>query len=213
MSQNHDLPDAKDTLFRLNPIGQVNANLEHLKSEKFQSLYASAFKQAGDAVLQRFEETFDWYREPELFMPAMFCYRHYIELTLKWHLACGQGWKIVTVSGDDLKGHGLHRLWNLTLPVIHTVWRECGRETLAAAERIVFQIHQIDESGQNMRYASDTFGNHTLARVPDIVSLDHLRDTVAKLGNFFERLNEEWDSWLLERTLEELQTNIKSPTA
>ena len=143
------LPQPGDSLFKLNPSGDVNADLSFLKSDMFDFLYASGFKRAGDAIIQQFEDTHEWYKEPELFMPAMYSYRHFVELTLKWQIKGGAGWKFVAPTDNEMRSHDLLRLWNLAKPIIQKVCRtRANRGVLGAVERIIKELHMIDQSGQ-----------------------------------------------------------------
>jgi len=195
MAKDEHLPQLGDSLFKLNPTGNVNADLSFLKSDKFDLLYASGFKRAGDAIIQQYEDTYEWYKEPELFMPAMYSYRHFVELTLKWHIKCGRVWKLTAPTDRDMKSHQLTRLWDLAKPVIQAIWNSCDPDVIQAVERIVLEMNSIDESGQNLRYATDTRDNHTLDQVPDTVSLDHLRRTMQKIWGFFEELDNKWQDY------------------
>ncbi|MDB5343968.1 MAG: uncharacterized protein JWP89_2345 [Schlesneria sp.] len=197
MDQDDYLPRKGDSLFKLNPTGDMNADLAFLKGDKYGFVVAKAFKASGDAIIQRFQDTHEWYKDPELFMPAMYCYRHYIEMILKWNLQCGGAWKLTSVTEAELtKEHSLHRLWNGAKPVIQTLWSSLNPETLDSVQRLILDMHTIDETGQNMRYAADKHDNHTLAKVPDVVSLDHLQEMALKLYRFFEKLEDEWQRWM-----------------
>ncbi len=208
MTTTEYLPQPGDSLFKLNPSGDVNADLSFLKSDMFDFLYASGFKRAGDAIIQQFEDTHEWYKEPELFMPAMYSYRHFIELTLKWQIKAGVGWKFVAPTDNEMRSHDLLRLWNLAKPIIQKVWDSCEPSVLGAVERIIKELHMIDQSGQSMRYASDTKGNHTLEHVPNMVSLDHIRATMQKVCDFFKQLDKEWQNYSSQNWTWEMQEEL-----
>ncbi len=214
MAKNECLPQPGDSLFKLNPTGDVNADLSFLKSDTFDFLYASGFKGAGDAIIQQYEDSHEWYKEPELFMPAMYSYRHFVELTLKWHIKRGKAWKLTTATERDMKSHELKRLWDFAKPVIQVVWNSCDPNIVQAVERIVLEMNAIDESGQNMRYATDTKGTPTLDHVPNMVSLDHLRATIQKVWEFFEELHKEWQNYSCQNWTWKMQEElIKSGAA
>jgi hypothetical protein len=195
MPINEFLPRLGDSLFKVNPTGDVNVDLSFLKSDKFDFLYASGFKRAGDAIIQQYEDTHEWYKEPELFMPAMYSYRHFIELTLKRQIKFAVGWKLVAPTENDMRSHDLLRLWKLAKTVIEALWYTCEPGLLDAVERIIKELHTIDQSGQNMRYASDTKGINALDHVPNMVSLDQIRTTMQKVCEFFEELDKEWQNY------------------
>lgn len=190
-----EFPDAGDTLFKAMSSEDGNVDLSFLKGDKYIFCYADGFKRAGDAAVVEYLSTHEWYKEPELFPPAMYNYRHFIELTLKWQILCGNARKISSVSRKDLGKHNLELLWGHTRPIVEQVWPDCAKESIDSVERIILQVHAIDESGQNMRYAEDRDGNHTLTKVPEIVSLDHVRKVMQKLWQFFQRLSYEWQGF------------------
>jgi hypothetical protein len=208
MATDKSLPRRGDSLFEPKPKGDLKIDLTFLKGDKYSFVIAKAFKLSGDAIIHQFETTHEWYREEAFFMPAMFCYRHYVEVILKWHLTVARTWKISTVTNDELEGHALYPLWNLAKPVVQTVWPAVSQHTLSAVERFVSDMHSLDPSGQNMRYASHLNGDHTLENAPYVVSLGHLREMMLKLWNFFEQFDVEFHAWMNQRGYDEYEATL-----
>lgn len=174
-------------------------------------VYVQAYKRAGDVLVSSFEETPEWYREHELFMPAMFCYRHYAELVLKSSIRCGIVWDICPMEENQLKRkHELQTLWKWAKPVILEVWHDVDAAVLDSVTSLVEELHELDEREQNMRYGVDTKGRLGLRNAPDTLSLSELRHTMQRLSNFFERVSDEFNGYTIRKFTERNQKQTTS---
>jgi hypothetical protein len=60
------------------------------------------------------------------------------------------------------------------------------KNDLNAAGRIIQEFHNIDKSGQNLRYSKNRNGNYTLKDMPESVELTHLKDVFEAVFNFLD---------------------------
>ena len=142
------------------------------------------FVQAGTVLADQARDQYG------LVYPALYCYRHGIELWLKWLIAMYG--RPVGVRPENL--HATHDLWCLWTD-LRLVYKKCGAaaddKDLIAVEQIIKQFHDWDKKGDLFRYAADrngTVGGHQYLDI----DLANLRDVMAGLANFFNGS----DGWL-----------------
>jgi hypothetical protein len=201
------LPTPSDSLFAEgNRAARVD--LQFLKQQPMTLSFIEGYRVAAEAVIQGFLDTHEWYRDDAMFLPVAYLYRHYLELSLKWHIETGIVWNLVPKK--SVKGHSLWALWERARPVVEIIWSSVDHDVLQGAENIIRQMHKVDETGQEMRYALDNEDKPTLQKAPDNVDLIHLRDTMAKMHRFFTELNVQSQSWFNARSWEEFQSTMKN---
>ena len=105
------------------------------------------YKLAGDVLLERIAA--GSVEESNLFYPALFCYRQSLELFLKTTLGR---------FGKRAKNtHNLKSLWEAFLEMC----KERGQEQadgLAAAEKLVLEMHEADQRSDAFRFPTDASG-------------------------------------------------------
>jgi hypothetical protein len=149
-------------------------------------LMIEGFMRAGAALVD--QATAERFRQNDLIYPAVYCYRHAIELWLKW---------LVTVYGppvgvklDDLD-HDLWLLWGY----FQKVWLACGAsadgEAVVVVGQIVKQLHDWDKKGDMFRHAAGKKGSVRRFQYPNI-DLGNLKDVMTGVANFFSGC----DGWL-----------------
>ena len=89
-------------------------------------------------------------------------------------------------TSNILKHHNLAQLWNFVKKVVEAHWPEGSKNDIDAAGRIVQEFHNIDKSGQSLRYSKDISGRCTLDKLPESVQLTHVRDVFEAVFNFFD---------------------------
>jgi len=122
-------------------------------------------------------------------MPIAYLYRHCLELKMKHLIRLGK--RLDLIEEDErlrrtFRKHHLYSLWNTVKTVITQFDPDCPIEDLKAAEKIVQEIHNIDRSGQSLRYSADTSGRATVDQLPESVDLRHLRDVFEAIFNFLD---------------------------
>jgi len=126
---------------------------------------------ADQAVNEKFERY-------DLVYPMLFCYRHAVEIGLKWLIA-QYGPRLGVYPSDLNKTHNLCALWQHCVRVFDA----CGgagedKDTLNAVGHIVKQFHDWDKRGMTFRYATTTsgavvkfpYGRIDIANLKDVMS-------------------------------------------
>ena len=153
------------------------------------SFFAHAFKEAGDKIIKELSRGEEPWHHDTIFMPIAYLYRHGLELKMK-HLI-KMGIKLGLLERHDkvlsaLGSHKLHQLWNYLRKIVEDYWPEGPKEVLDAAGRIILEFHNIDKTGQNLRYSEGSSGKKSLNGFPESVQLTELNDVVNAIFNFLE---------------------------
>ena len=139
----------------------------------------SGFKEAGDLLVEKARE--DDYYSSILIYPIMFCYRHSLELALKY---------IITTYGraagvpPNTKEHDLARLWPHCRGVIEYFHPKNDDPALDAVEACIAEFAKIDPGSDTFRYATTSKGRPITINLPP-VDLLQLRDTMEAIHNCF----------------------------
>jgi len=115
--------------------------------------YASGFREAGDFLVERGIET---QMQNFIAFPALYCYRHALELAMKDVIYEGER----AASGDFevLGTHDLKPLWCRTRSALEGAWPEGDKEQLNRMEAIIDELASIDPGGEQFRYDRDKKG-------------------------------------------------------
>lgn len=163
------------------------ANLKWLRDSD-DSLLACAFKEAGDKIIEELSRGEDPQHADKFFLPIAYLYRHSLELRMKQIIKLGI--RLALIEEDEKlssalkKDHNIYKLWNYVKRVVTQYWPDGLKEHIGAAERIIQEFHNIDKSGQNLRYSEDTGGRKTLDQLPESIELIHLKDVFDGIFNF-----------------------------
>jgi hypothetical protein len=172
------------------PNSPTWASLRWLSSLRVDdSLLAMAFKEAGDKIVRELARGEDSKHPDMLFMPIAYLYRHSLELKMKEIVRLSIELELLKTDEklhDALGDHSLYPLWNLVRSAVEAYWPDEPKNDLNAAERIVQELHNIDKSGQNLRYSKDLSGRSTLEKLPDSVQLTHLQDVFHALFSLLD---------------------------
>ena len=153
------------------------------------SFFASAFKDAGDKIVKELDRGEDFQHPDMFFLPVAYLYRHSLELKMKEVIKLGIRLELIEQDeklSSALKDHKLHHLWNYVRKTIEGHWPDSPKEDLNAAGRIVQEFHNIDKSGQGLRYSKNLSGESTLEALPQSVQLTHLQDVFEAIFNFLD---------------------------
>lgn len=170
-------PETGDRLFV--PGGDIRS-LALVHNDR-RDVLATGYMSAGDAMV-------DWTLEHGitdfLVYPIVFCYRHYVELTLK------RLHKIIAdadeVNRPELWGHDLKKMWDTILVDINGRLDSNEREALDAASELIAELDGADRKSQTFRYGQTIpFGR---------VDLSHLKRVMAKLATFLDALADYWSA-------------------
>ena len=150
---------------------------------------AEAFKEAADAILANAGAETRWRVNPELILPVCYLYRHSIELRLKDIIQLGLALRFFKKNEVEkvLKGHALAPLWTKAKALICDVWRSGDQTPVKAVDSVINEFHNLDRTGQVLRYARDTNGKaHDYKTISQPVSCRNLKETMDEVFNFLD---------------------------
>lgn len=184
-------PGKGDKAFKDIPFSPTGAS-PHWLSEisdmlggDYQWAIVEGFKEAADKVVDSLVATKD--RMDVFFFPVTYLYRHAIELSLKGLVNDGIYLQILKNDQDlqdILASHNLHCLWNKVRLVLKEMWPNGDDADVDAVEQIILEFHQVDKSGQRLRYSTNKQGKSHIDKLPDRVDLMILKQTMDSLFNF-----------------------------
>lgn len=153
----------------------------HLAQNADERLYRliKGYKRAGDVLIQR--ALADSLESRNLVYPAVFCYRHYVELALK-HLIKEHG-----PLSDTRRKKIDHKLENLWLCFRELAAEYGGSDTddIEVVGKLIGELAAVDPGSVTFRFATDR--NDVPIPLP-IASIDpiRLRDVMNGIENFLE---------------------------
>jgi hypothetical protein len=168
-------PAAGDRL--LSP-GQDTYFAHDVKERNFRLL--RGYKRAGDVLTE--QALSDNYDRPSLIFPALFNYRHYIELALKDSIETHGDFAGVSLEAKD---HGLPKLWQKFLGIASAFGNDPCDPAAMAVGACIDELGGFDRRSTTFRYARNLKGD-----VPPLpyewIDLVRLRDVMNGIENFFE---------------------------
>jgi hypothetical protein len=149
--------------------------------------YIRGYKSAADRLLESLAE--DRLQLDAIIYPAVFLYRHYIELSLKHIVREGS---ILLKGAPPLKDHDLNKQWWAARGILEKLWPESDRGPLDEAERVIRQFSAVDPRSTAFRYAD---GTKSLTKVRHI-NIRVLYEEVAKLAVVLDGANSGIDAYV-----------------
>jgi hypothetical protein len=138
------------------------------------------YKRAGDILIQ--SALADRADCKNLVFPALFNYRHYIELALKAIIE--DHGAFAGVSRAD-KNHKLPELWKLFIAIASAFGNDCSDAASVAVGKCIDELVAVDASSTVFRYARSVRGD--IPALPnDGLDLVRLHDVMNGIENFFE---------------------------
>ncbi|MHB8753939.1 MAG: hypothetical protein ACYC92_03140 [Candidatus Acidiferrales bacterium] len=147
--------------------------------------YAEAYKSAGDLLVGYM--AMPGTQEP-LALPALYLYRHYIELMLKVIL-----YMDIDLDETDKRSnkpklvHDIGKLWKQFELRIQARLPDYDAE-ISVIRPCIAELSKIDGSGEKLRYPEDTLGHEVLFGTED-VDLIALREAVSKAAESLNSLH------------------------
>jgi hypothetical protein len=118
----------------------------------------------------------------ELVYPILFCYRHGLELAIKWIFHRYGGY--TDIPAEDYAHHNLWQLWKVCKKVIIGVGSDGDTESLIAVEQVVKDFHDLDKGSFSFRYSTDKEG--ALIRLPNVpFDLTNIKNVMEAVNNLF----------------------------
>ena len=157
--------------------------------EPSESISAEAFKEAADKLVSILCEKNNIFPSDKYFMPVTYLYRHSLEIKLKEIINLGLRLELIEQSdeiSDVMTRHRLIPLWKHARRIIEKHWPHGQKEDVSSAAGIIQAFHNIDKSGQNLRYPKNRSGEHNLENMPKEVELNQIKDVFAAIYNFLD---------------------------
>lgn len=111
--------------------------------------YAVGFARAGQALCA--EMVASGIALDTLVYPMLYCYRHAIELQLKYMIPDCCRWLLIDVP--EVRGHNLERLWLHVEPALRDVGdSDADRESMRNGAALLKQLDTVDPGGETFRY-------------------------------------------------------------
>lgn len=121
-------------------------------------------------------------REPfYVIYPILFNYRHAVELAMKWIIS--RYGRHTNLQVDEITHHNLWDLWKICRDIIIEIGGE--DDAVSVVELIIKDLHDIDKTSMNFRYALNKKG--TLNKLPEgMIDLSNIREVMQGVSHFFD---------------------------
>lgn len=175
----------------ISPESSIYGSLTWLNMPWFdESTLSESFKIVADSVISSMEqENRSSPHVDMLFMPIAYLYRHSLELKLKQMIRLGLDLKLEEMTPkteEYLESHKLYPLWNIVKHFAEIIYPDGDVKVLEAAEAIIQKFHNLDKSGQQLRYLKDKQGNKITQSLPESVDLIHIKEIFDGLNNLLD---------------------------
>lgn len=144
-------------------------------------LYSMGYKRAGDLLVRHVSA--DRGDADALVYPIVFCYRQYLELTLKDLLM--EARRYYRIDESFKAEHSLLLPWHPLRALLERRWPDRPKE-LDAVEENLRQFDEVDERSFAFRYATTRGGTPSLPGDMRHINLRNLAEVVARIGTFLE---------------------------
>lgn len=171
-------PKVGDRLFATANQWWQNATVDHSTFSRM-VMMESGFKEAGDILVEKARG--DNYYTSVFIYPILFCYRHSLELALKYII--NQYGRAAGIRSNTVE-HDLVRLWPDCRVVIEFYHPDNDDPALEAVEACIAEFAKIDPGSDAFRYPTNAKGQSITINLPPI-DLFQLRDTMEAIHNFF----------------------------
>ena len=144
-----------------------------------QALMLKGYFRAGHVLVDRCCK--NPYEGHYMIYPILFCYRHALEMAMKWIVGSyGNRYDVSEPKPD----HNFLRLWESCKAIFTQADNEGATVSTATVEKLIKEFHNLDASAEAFRYPVKKDG--TLIDLPNVAfNLIDLRQVVEGLENFF----------------------------
>lgn len=140
------------------------------------------YMKAGAALVDHYEHGNSSAHGHEFVYPILYCYRHGLELAMKWIIS--RYGRFAGVSIREHMHHNLCRLWKACKTVILELGSDGEDESLQAVERVVNDFHELDQGSFSFRYSTNKKG--MVISLPDTsFDLSNIKDVMEGVNNLF----------------------------
>lgn len=171
----------EDTLF----VPREDDGYGHFSSDD-EILMQNGYASASILLLNLIKLSNDRFLKESYINPVLFCFRQYLELTMKDSLLRFRLWRKNPSRGEaNLDGHNLSNLWRDLKQYIESKDKEVNR-----IGRLVEELNAADEDGTLFRYnefLTNSIKNKKKTR--PLIDIDMLYLRILQMYNFFEGIN------------------------
>lgn len=143
------------------------------------SFAATGFKTAADDMV---EALYEGHTNNFWTFPIVFCYRHYLELTLKHLIELFLQYEESDETYPEI--HDLSKLWNTVKANCYQPAELVSDQEIPNVERLILEFHDFDSRSTAFRYAERV----ELSRI----ELRNLAEVMEGLANHLEGLTDVW---------------------
>lgn len=171
----------EDTLF----VPQEDNSYGHF-SDDDEILMQNGYASTSVLLLNLIKLSNDRFLKESYINPIMFCFRHYLELTMKDSLLRFRLWRKIPSRGEtNLDGHNLSILWRDLKQYFDTKDKEVRK-----IEKLIEELNGVDEDGTLFRY--NEFLTNSIKdkeKTRPLIDIDMLYLRILQMYNFFEGIN------------------------
>jgi hypothetical protein len=181
-------PAKGDRLFRADNDWERSAEFSNHRISRHVDIW-DGYMRSGDCLIEECR------RNPadrnNLVYPILYCYRHGLELAMKWII--GMYGRLASVYSADYLDHDLWKLWVACKKVILEVGSDDdSSEVLQAVEQVVKDFHDWDKFSMAFRYSNDK--NGVSLKLPDYpIDLENIKKVMQAVRHFFSGVDGELD--------------------
>lgn len=147
--------------------------------------YAFAYKLAADTQVDHLVGE-NGSSDDTACLPALFLYRHYVELSLKGMLLDAG---VLLDLTDSIPGwHPLKPLWKRLRDQLHLIEKQDDDEWLDRAEALMYELDSLDPQSFAFRYPVTKAGEPSL-QIAHQVDIEHFRDVMEELELVFDGIS------------------------
>lgn len=194
-------PNVRRSLFKMNssnPDSKTRCFVHHAFNYHSQdSEVAAAYMECADKAIWAQQNAPSTHHPDALFMPITYLYRHAIELTLKnlirtMHYAR----RVPKLPVKALSEHRIMPLWNVINPILKATWPDADVKPLKNTESLLNELHELDMSGERLRYSYQKSGNYNFLDYPEIIDLKVLSLAMNEIYTLLSCCNNHYhDEW------------------
>lgn len=172
----------EDTLF----VSREDNSYGHFSDDE-EILMQNGYASTSLLLLNLIKLSNDRFLKESYINPVMFCFRQYLELTMKDSLLRFRLWRKKPLCGEaNLDGHNLSNLWRDMKQHIEGK----GKKEVKRIERLIEELNGVDEDGTLFRY--NEFLTHSIKnteKTKPLIDVDLLYFRILQMYSFFEGIN------------------------
>ncbi len=174
MKRSPNKTTSKFTTFKNARDGRRGFNADWYR-ELTPSIMAEGFKRSADIIV---ENRFETSPQGDLaFWPAVFLYRHAIELLLKEVIRHDSRLRRRPIDNKILGSHALEPLWASARPLLN---KSGSGQLFQVVNEVVTDLHAVDPRGEAFRYYQSKSGGKYLMELPSGTSLEYFADKASQ---------------------------------